>query len=319
MRYRKLGSTDLNVSEIGFGCWPIGGDAYGRTDDATSLAALQAALDCGVNFFDTADVYGKGHSEALLAQAFEGRRHDVIIATKGGALVHPFDELPKEWAIDFSPQHLRDALEASLRRLKTDYVDLYQLHSPPVDMDGAWATLIEFRAQGKARAVGVSAKTPHDGLMWVQAWSPAVDILMVNLSLLDQRAVRNGLFPLCRKIQTGVIARTPLSFGFLTGEIEKGVAFTGPDHRKTWPAAQRDTWAEGWKLFDHLREPGQTRAQFALAYCLGHDAVSTVIPGMLTPEQVRENAAVGDGPLLAADVMQEIARIYEANEFYVGR
>src|SRR4051812_21278812 len=163
MRYRSLGSTGLRVSEIGFGTWGLGGAAngamaYGPTSDAESLRALQAALDQGINFFDTADLYGYGHSEQLLGKAFAGVRDRVVIASKGGMV----DGSGKQ---DFRPAYLRAALERSLARLGTDYVDLYQLHSPPADLlvrDGSIvAELQKLKGEGKIRAYGLSARSPR--------------------------------------------------------------------------------------------------------------------------------------------------------------
>src|ERR1700741_5386435 len=170
MRYRTLGSTGIRISEIGFGTWGLGGAAqgavaYGATQDEQSIRALRAAYDRGVNFFDTADFYGFGHSEKVLGEALRGVRDKVVIATKGGLL-------DATGAQDFSPAHLRSALDASLQRLGTDYVDLLQLHSPPIDLLVRQSEAIEclqaLQREGKVRAFGVSVRSPDDGVLAVE-------------------------------------------------------------------------------------------------------------------------------------------------------
>lgn len=319
MRFRSLGRTGLRVSEIGFGAWGIGGDgggavAYGPADRDQSIRALQVALDRGINFYDTSDFYGHGRSEELIGEAFAGRRAEVVVASKAGML----EDGSKT---DFSPAHLRRALEASLRRLRTDYVDLYQLHSPPPEelSDDVVATLISFKKEGKIRAYGVSARSPEEAKKAVERFDfPA---LQVNFNLIDSRAADCGLFALAGRKGAGVVARTPLSFGFLTGQYAADGDFHERDHRRRWSPEQRRLWAEAPGRFAALIAalPGQSAAQFALRYCLSQACVSSTIPGMLTAAQVEENAAAGDLPPLLEPELEQIAGICAGVRFFAGK
>lgn len=319
MRYRSLGRTGLEVSEIGFGAWGIGGDAggaiaYGPADRGESLRALAAALDRGINFYDTSDFYGQGRSEELIGEAFAGRRTEVVIASKAGLL-------GDGTKTDFSAAHLRGALEASLKRLRTDYVDLYQLHSPPPEAIGedVVSTLDLLRQHGKIRAYGLSARSPEEAKAALERH--AFPVLQVNFNLIDSRAVDCGLFELAARAGAGIVARTPLSFGFLTGRYPADGDFHANDHRRRWSPEQRALWAEAPALFRKMVEktPGQTAAQFALRYCLSRAGVSSAIPGMLTPAQVEENAAAADLPPLADDELERIADIGGRSNFFAGK
>lgn len=316
MRYRPLGRTGLTVSEIGFGTWGLGGDSYGPVDDEVSRAALRAAFDRGITFYDTSDLYGTGHSESVLGAALEDVRERIVIGTKVGLLPHSGFAMPQ----DFSVGHLRDGLAASLDRLRTRYVDLYLLHSPELDLLRAdpeiIATLKEFQAQGKIRAWGLSARSPADAKAGVEEFDfPAVQ---VNYNMIDQRAQDDGLFALARARGTGIIARTPLCFGYLTGTLSGEHRFTGRDHRANWPVDQLRRWAEAPGLFGHLYDGDGQRsaAQFALQFCLADDAVATVIPGMMTPMEVEENVRAVEWPPLDEAELAEIRRIYASNSFY---
>ena len=319
MNYRNLGRTGLRVSEIGFGGWGIGGAAgnalgYGRTDDQDSRRALQRALDLGVNFYDTASLYGYGHSEVLLGEAFKAVRKSVQIASKVGRL----DSSGRQ---DFSPEFIRGSLESSLRRLQTDYLDLYQLHDPDLDLlrgDGRILEVMEgFYLEGKIRAWGISARTPMDALAAAREFGPRV--LQANFNLLDQRALENGLIGLCASEGIGLIIRTPLCFGFLTGAYSSDTPFDPNDHRSRWPEEQRAHWAKAYRLFtDVCGASGQTPAQLALRFCLSYEGVSTAIPGMLTSEQVEENVLASALGRLDADQRRSIERIYSQEQFFLA-
>lgn len=321
MRYRTLGATGFSVSEIGFGAWGIGGDsngavAYGPTDDETSHRAVRSAFECGINFFDTADFYGFGHSETVLGHALRDVRGDVVIATKAGMLSASGEQ-------DFSPEHLLRSLEKSLSRLGTDYIDLFQLHSPPLDLllrdDRSVATLERLRREGRIRAYGISARSPDDALIAVR--DLGFRCVQVNFNLLDQRAVENGLFELCQREGAGVIGRTPLCFGFLTGQYSAGTQFDLTDHRSRWSPEQREHWARALGLFlaKVKSNAEQTPAQFALRFCLSFPAISTVIPGMLTEEHVSENALASELGALPAAERAAIVEVYRDNRFFVER
>jgi len=309
MKYRQLGNTGIEVSEIGFGAWGIGGDSYGPTDDAESKLTLETAYANGINFYDTADIYGDGHSEELIGQVFEKVRHEIVIATKGGSLYHTVLPAPQ----DFSPEHLRSALEASLRRLKTDYIDVYQLHSPHLEsIPDALATLLSFRNEGKIRQIGVSLNSPQD---YDDAITElAVSVIQTNFSMIDQRALI--ALDVCEESGVGVIARTPLCFGFLSDVLKgyTGLKMDKDDHRRHWSNKQIKVWAEAPMLFEHI-QGSKTAAQLALGFCLSHDAISTTIPGMMHVEEVLENVR---SVALSDDEVEEIREIYNNHEFFLG-
>ncbi|OGQ05065.1 MAG: hypothetical protein A2W61_03015 [Deltaproteobacteria bacterium RIFCSPLOWO2_01_44_7] len=321
MKYRKLGKTGLVVSEIGFGAWGIGGThgdsiAYGATDDKESLLALQLAYDLGITFYDTADFYGFGHSETLIGKALKSVRQKIVIATKVGLLSKAGDR-------DFSPKHILQSIEKSLKRLKTDVIDLYQLHSPSMEElvknQDLFVILGRLKKEGKVRAIGLSARSPQEALQMAQAF--AFQVLQVNFNLVDQRAQVEGLFDFCLKKDIGMIVRTPLCFGFLSGEYSPGGSYESGDHRGLWPLEQRKKWHEAVHLF--LKAVGngndQTKTQLALRFCLSPRAVSTVIPGMLNRQQVQENVRASDFGRLKASENKKIEEIYRQNCFFVER
>ncbi len=317
MKYRNLGSTGIKVSEIGFGTWGLGGNSYGLVDDRVSQEALRLALDLGITFYDTSDLYGNGHSEEILGRVFGDCRGEVVIASKVGTLPHTGFEMPQ----DFSAQHIRAGVDTSLRRLSTEYIDLYQLHSPPMELsnwDEVISTMESLRQEGKIRAWGVSARSPSDAKVVIEQYR--CKVIQVNFNLIDQRAADSGLLDLCRRNDVGVIVRTPLCFGFLSGRLTGSEDFKVGDHRANWPRAQLRRWAEAPRLFQPLIEGKQkTLSQLALQFCLSESAVSTVIPGMLTPGEVRDNTAASALRPLAETELSKIRKIYDRNLFYVGR
>jgi len=321
MHYRTLGTTGIRVSEIGFGAWGIGGNAngavaYGPTDDKASRRALRCAYESGVNFFDTADFYGFGHSEVILGKSLRDVRGDIVFASKVGMLTAAGEQ-------DFSPEHLLRSLEQSLSRLGTDYLDLFQLHSPPIDLllqdDRPVATLDRLRRDGRIRAYGISARSPDDALIAVR--DLGFRCVQVNFNLLDQRANENGLFEYCRREGVGIIGRTPLCFGFLTGQYAAAAQFDSDDHRSRWSPEQRERWVRGLGLFlaKVKSNAEQTPAQFALRFCLSFAAVSTVIPGMLTEAHVRENVLASGLGALSNSERTSIVEVYQSNRFFIER
>lgn len=315
MKFKKLGNTDLNVSTIAFGTWPLGGNSYGPVDSEQALKILRHAFDLGVNFYDTSDLYGDGRSETLLGSAFLKSRDKVIICSKFGMLPHTGKEMPQ----DFSISHLHRALEGSLRRLRTDYIDLYLLHSPPREVicqELILDELKQLKAQGKIRHFGISAKNPDDAKYAVLGGYH--DVAQVNYNLIDHRCIDNGFFNSCQKQNIGVIARTPLCFGFLTGAFKPGMMqFTELDHRNNWPKNQLDLWAEAPKLFEKLAETlNLTSTELALLFCLSHPAISTVIPGMMSKQEVNFNASVANRTPLVNESIRKIREIYRNNIFF---
>ena len=305
------------VSEIGFGAWGIGGrtagaTSYGTTDDGVSRAALAAALDHGITFFDTSNVYGDGHSEALIGEVFASRRDKVVIATKAG--LRNFRD-----PADFSAPALRDSLTRSLRRLRTDYVDILQLHNPTEAAFGCASEIRDcleaMKSEGLIRAFGSSLKAPDSGIAAMDELGAAT--LQVNLNMLDPRAIDSGLLAVTAQRGVGIVARTPLCFGFLSGKIDETTAFGEDDHRSRWPRDQLIRWSRAAKsIFSRLRCPeNQSPGDMALRFCLSFPEVSTVIPGMMTPQEVVSNAAVSDyGGLnshdidIVADVNKDMAK-----------
>ncbi len=320
MRNRKLGRTGLVVSEIGYGTWGIGGfvagASYGETDDAVSRAALRRALERGVTFFDTADAYGDGRAETLLGECFGAgsgvAASAVVVATKAG---HPRFGAPQ----DFTPANLARSVEGSLRRLRRDRVELLQLHSPPLDLLRARPEILgaldEMKRAGKIGAWGLSTKTPAEAAVAIREFAAAC--VQANFNLADQRALEDGLLELALSTDTGLIARTPLAFGFLSGRLSADAEFPEGDHRRNWSKERIAQWASASRTLagDIAARDGQSLAQVALRFCLSHPGVSTTIPGMLTPAEVDENAAVSAlAPMPAADIAK-IRALYAGSVF----
>lgn len=319
MEIRSIVPGTCEVSALGYGCWGIGGrtageTSYGETDDDTSLAALNTAIDSGITFFDTAPPYGDGHSERLIGKTIEGRRDRVVIGTKVG--IERFTD-----GYDFSAGAMRQQLEGSLSRLDVASVDIVQLHSPSksiLDADpGILESLHGLKDAGLAKAVGVSVKTPTDGIDAICRFG--VDVVQVNLNLMDQRAVGEGLIDAAQG-RASLIARTPLCFGFLTGVISDDARFPAGDHRNAWPPEQLKRWIEGTRMFaaEVAGEIGTSPTALALRWCLSVPTVATVIPGMLGADEVVANAAaVAEGPL-PETTMGRIAQLYDETEFFVS-
>jgi aryl-alcohol dehydrogenase-like predicted oxidoreductase len=298
VRYRRLGRTELQVSEVGFGAWAIGGNkhghSYGPTENAASLKAIARALELGCTFFDTADIYGHGLSEKLLGQALHQRRHECVIATKvGNDFYHgPFRK-------NFDPDYIRFAVDKSLERLRTDYIDLYQLHNPPLMMlqrGEHYSVLEELKQAGKIRYYGVSVHDAYEGTMAIQTGKP--DVIQVGYNLLRPEA-REDLLPLAQERDIGLIVREPLASGMLTGKYTVDSTFPEGDMRASWP---REYFLMQVQLAEKLRfltaEGQRTLAQAALRFVLDEPAVSVVIPGIKTVAQAEEDFAACNVPAL---------------------
>jgi len=319
MNYRQLGNSGIKVSEIGFGAWGIGGTtmdarAYGPTDDNTSKKTLHKAFDHGITFYDTAALYGYGHSEEIIGAALKNVRHHIIISTKVGYLNFKGEQ-------DFSIKHIRDSLEASLRRLQTDYIDVYQLHDPPISLLHSDDTIIEtlnsLKREGKIRVIGISTRSPEDSVLALKGFD--FKSIQVNFNLSDQRSLDLGLFEQCETHGVGIIARTPLCFGFLTGYYSANDNYAAGDHRARWSTEQIERWANAYKLFvRHIPERNeQTNAQIALRFCLSYPQISTVIPGMLIPEHVEENVQSSLAGPFQSTILDQFNKIYKENQFFI--
>ncbi len=313
MQYRKLGRTDLMVSEIGFGAWAIGGHGWGPSDDNESLEALKKAFELGINFVDTADVYGAGHSEELIAKAANGIRDKVIIATKFGNDFYGMMERKYPLRANFSAEYTTFAVEQSLKRLGTDHIDLIQLHAtrePGAGQTEAFEALDKLKQQGKVRFIGVSVKSVEDGIACVK--SGRADTIQTVYNMIRQEASEE-FFLLAEEAGVGIIAREPLSSGLLTGKWTPEWQFHERDFRRY--RFRGEGLKKGLQVVEKLNFLLQTgsksMAQAALRFVLSHPAVSVVIPGCRTPQQVVANVSASDaGPLSEED----LSRIKELSE-----
>jgi aryl-alcohol dehydrogenase-like predicted oxidoreductase len=309
MQYREFGKTGLKVSEIGFGCWAIGGNAhgksYGHTDDKTSLLALQRAIELGCNFFDTADVYGWGHSEELLGKVLKSKRDRLIVATKVGA-----DFYQGEGFQTFTPDYIRFALEKSLKRLKTDYVDVYQLHNPPlklINQPSTYEPMLTLKREGKIRAWGLSVFDPIEGLVALKVGRP--DSLQLTYNIFNSRGSDN-LLPIACQLGCAIIAREPLANGFLCGKYLESAKFEQSDMRESWRKDYVLARAQAARKLEFLAKNSLgTMAQVSLRYVLADKAISVTIPGCKTPEQAEENCRASDLSPLPLEDMRKIAEL----------
>jgi aryl-alcohol dehydrogenase-like predicted oxidoreductase len=303
MQYRDLGSTGIKVSEVGFGAWAIGGatDAagvplgWGATSDEESLAAIRKARDLGVNFFDTADIYGYGRSESLLGIVLSRNRHNVVLATKVGNIRGAGGEARK----DFSKNHIFYAVDGSLKRLRTDFIDLYQIHNPTLeelrreDIQEAMGRLQE---TGKIRFWGVSISTPQEGIEIVnRGWGYTLQVLY---NVLNQ-APEKELFPLAHSKGYGIIARVPLASGLLTGKFRSDSVFPQNDIRQNFLTPRR--LQEVMTRIDEMKAivggGSRSLAEAAIRFVLSNPAVSCTIPGARNVHQVELNVAASGGKL----------------------
>lgn len=312
MRYLQLGKRGPEISIIGFGAWAIGGRQWGPSDDAVSKQAIHRALDWGVNFIDTADVYGYGHSEELIAEVLRERVGEkILVATKAGNdfyAVSPEERDRKPYGPDKfngDKNYLIWAAEQSLRRLGVDRLDLLQLHSLDTELlrrEGPWEALATLKQAGKIRFAGWSVKSfrETEQTQLLEQYGELIDCIQVRYNLLE-RGAEERLLPKARELGIGVIARIPLLFGLLTGKFSRSRKFSVGDHRSF--SLSPEKLGNYLDRLDSLkaalaRIEGNTPAQVALRFCLSHPAVSTVIPGVRTPAQADENCGVGDwGPL----------------------
>jgi aryl-alcohol dehydrogenase-like predicted oxidoreductase len=316
MHYRPLGRTGWKVSEISFGAWAIGG-AWGNVSDAESLAALNQALDCGVNFIDTADVYGDGRSERLIADLRKSRKEEIIVATKAGR------RLPKQTIEGYSRENLSAWIHDSLRNLSTDCLDLLQLHCPPMELyerAEIYGLLDDFVKAGKLRYYGVSVQHVEEALAAIE--HPNVQTVQIIFNCFRLRPAE-VFFPQAKEKRVGILARVPLASGLLTGKLRPDSIFGDDDHRKFNRHGEAFDVGETFSGVDYTRgleaveelrgvvPAGATVSQFALRWILMFDAVSCAIPGGKRPSQVAENCAASELPALSGEVMAAVRRVYD--------
>jgi aryl-alcohol dehydrogenase-like predicted oxidoreductase len=301
MKYRRLGETGLRVSVIGMGTWQYGGE-WGKAFRQDEVDAILAkASDLGINLIDTAECYGDHLAEKLIGRAIQGRREKWILATKFG---HRFNEAFQRDNL-FEPAQVQTQLEQSLEALQTDYIDLYQFHSDTDQMfetPGLWEKLREWVARGTIRHLGISVSKKNASLRQV---GRASDVGAETIQTVYNRIERNSeeeILPSCLRQNLGVLARVPLASGFLSGKYTRETQFPSTDVRKVWQSEEeRRFLAEQAEQVKGEVPEGVPMAQWALAWCLQHPAVSCVIPGCKNVEQVRSNAQAADLPSVATD------------------
>ncbi|HEY8561972.1 MAG TPA: aldo/keto reductase [Pyrinomonadaceae bacterium] len=317
MKYRELGRTGFKVSEISFGAWAIGAD-WGNTNDAESLAALHRAVDLGVNFFDTADVYGDGRSERLLAELKRERGEQIVIATKAGRRLDP------HVAEGYTGENIARFIERSLRNLNTDALDLVQLHCPPTEVyyfPELFGALDDLQKAGRIKNYGVSVEKVEEAIKAIEYEN--VKTVQIIFNIFRQRPA-DLFFDLAKRKNIGILARVPLSSGMLTGKMTRDTEFSKEDHRnynrhgeafdvgETFSGVPFET---GLAAVEELRElvpEGMSMTQFALRWILMFDAVTCAIPGAKRPAQAEENISAADFPPLSGEAVQAVREIYAA-------
>jgi aryl-alcohol dehydrogenase-like predicted oxidoreductase len=319
MQTRTLGKTGFKVSAVGFGAWAIGSD-WGEVSESTALRTLHAALDHGVTLFDTADVYGDGRSERLLAQLKRERPDaQVVIATKAGRRLNPHT------ADGYTAANLRAFVERSLKNLEADALDLVQLHCPPTEVyyrPEVFAALDDLKAEGLIRHYGVSVEKVEEGLKALNY--PGVATVQIIFNIFRQRPAEL-FFREAEARNVGILARVPLASGLLTGKMSTGSRFAADDHRhynrfgeafdrgETFAGVDFGTGLEAVEELRALLPEGVSMTQFALRWILMFGAVSCAIPGGKTPQQVADNAAAADLPELSDEVMARVKTIYSTD------
>jgi aryl-alcohol dehydrogenase-like predicted oxidoreductase len=316
MRYRPLGRTGWRVSEISFGAWAIGG-SWGQVSDEESLATLHKAVECGGNFIDTADVYGDGRSEKLIAKFKKERKEEIIVATKAGR------RLPKQTEAGYSRENLTSWVEDSLRNLSTDCLDLLQLHCPPTSLyehAEVFGVLDDLVKVGKIRYYGVSVEKVEEALRAIQ--HPNVQTVQIIFNCFRQRPAEE-FFAEAKHRRVGILARVPLASGLLTGKFKADSSFPADDHRnfnrhgESFDVGETFSGVDfkiGLDAVEELRQlvpASVSMSEFALRWILMFDAVTCAIPGGKRPEQVSDNCRASDLPLLGDETMTDVRAIYD--------
>jgi aryl-alcohol dehydrogenase-like predicted oxidoreductase len=316
MEYRELGRTGWQVSAISFGAWALGAD-WGEVSDEESYAALNKAIDLGVNFIDTADVYGDGRSERLIGRLLKERGEQIHVATKAGRRLDP------HVADGYNRENLTAFVERSLKNLDVETIDLLQLHCPPTEVyyrPEVFGVLDDLVAQGKLRYYGVSVEKVEEALKAIEY--PNVQTVQIIFNMFRHRPA--GLFfEQAKKRQVGILARVPLASGLLTGKFTKDSVFAKDDHRnynrhgesfdvgETFSGVDYETGLDAVEAIRALLPEGATMAQFALRWILMFDAVSCAIPGAKRPAHVIDNVGAVDLPPLSQEMMDQIQAIYD--------
>jgi aryl-alcohol dehydrogenase-like predicted oxidoreductase len=316
MKYRELGKTGMKISEVSFGAWAIGAD-WGSVDDKDSLAALHRAIDLGINFIDTADVYGMGRSERLIARLRKERSEQIYVATKAGRKLDP------HVAEKYTPQNIRGFIEQSLKNLQMDALDLVQLHCPPTPVyykPELFDALDGMVQEGLIKNYGVSVEKVEEALKAIQY--PGVKTVQIIFNMFRQRPAEL-FFREAEARNIGIIVRVPLASGLLTGKMTRDTKFEKTDHRnfnregaafdrgETFAGVNYEKGLKAVQALEDIKPEGFTMAQFALKWILMHDAVSCTIPGAKRPTQVEDNCRASDLPDLLSQVMDKVRGIYD--------
>ncbi len=316
MNYRALGRTGWKVSEISFGAWAIGG-SWGQVSDEESMAALYKAIDCGVNFIDTADVYGDGRSERLIARLKKERKDEIVVATKAGR------RLPRQTVDGYSRENLTAWIDESRRNLSTETLDLVQLHCPPTalyDRPEVFGILDDLVKEGKIRYYGVSVEKVEEAMKAIEF--PNVQTVQIIFNCFRQRPA-DAFFAIANEKKVGVLARIPLASGLLAGKLHRDSTFASDDHRNFNRQGQAFDVGETFSGIDYevglaaveeirrLVPPGISMSQFALRWILMFDAVTCAIPGGKRPDQVGDNCAASGLPPLTPKAMAAVRKIYD--------
>jgi aryl-alcohol dehydrogenase-like predicted oxidoreductase len=307
VRQRKLGKTGFDVSAVGVGTWAIAGNKWGPVDANEAIRGLQRAADLGCTLFDTVDAFNEGRSEELVGEALRGRRHEIRIVTKGG-----IDFYRRPHQQDFTRAYLSSALGRSLHRLRTDYVDVYMLHSPPAEVllgTEVYEFLEEQRTRGCILSFGASVGSVEEANAAIEAGR--VQCLMLPYNIFDQE-IANEVFPKAIEAGIGVLARAPLALGVLGGKLTPKTQFHRYDFRAEWDRAvllRRLEQVERirWLVHDDI----ETLAQAAIAFTLSHPALTCATPGFRTVDQIDENLRAGDLFPLPQEDLDELASMYE--------
>jgi aryl-alcohol dehydrogenase-like predicted oxidoreductase len=316
MKYRPLGRTGYQVAEVSFGAWGIGG-AWGHVSEQDAMKTLHQAVDSGVNFIDTADVYGDGRSERLIARLKRERNEEIIVATKAGR------RLSRQTVEGYNQQNLTTWIDDSLRNLETDALDLLQLHCPPTDAyyrPELFSMLDHLVKQGKVRHYGVSVERVEEALKAIEL--PNVQTVQIIFNCFRQRPAEL-FFPQAKQKKIGILARVPLASGLLAGKLRHDSSFPADDHRnfnrhgemfdvgETFSGVDYETGLEAVREIRRLLPAGVSMSQFALRWILMFDAVSCAIPGAKRPEQVADNCRAAEMAAISKEAMAEIKRIYD--------
>ncbi len=309
---RTFGKTDWQINEIGLGCWGLGGMAYGTIDENESKKALAYAYEQGIDFFDTADVYGFGRSEELIAEVLADKK-DVIIASKIGIDFY-HGGVHRNWAADY----LTAALEKSLKRLKKETLDLCQLHNPSlkeIKKGEVFEVMAKLKKEGKIKEYGISVHGPDQAIAAIEQ-DPHLTSIQCIVNMIDQRCIEK-LFPLAQEKQIALIAREPLASGLLTGKMDQTTTFSKDDHRNSWTQEKLELDLKKFEVIQETwKETDLNLAQAAIEFVLSFKEIAVVIPGGKRPSQIQANLKASQRKNLTPKIIKQITNLYKENPLF---